>query len=395
MSGSDIALVLAVVSVAGILYPHLLYPLLLLVVHRFRRDPVRHVKALHPALTVVVAAYNEADYIVDCLDSIVGNGYPAPKISIIVGDDGSDDDTAGIVLDWARRHAGVDIVLHRCERSGKNGVLRRIIPLVRTDVTVFTDADTRLQAGALEELMAPFADDRTGAVLGKNDRGGKAFAGDSASEGEAMYRSMEDKVNVLESEVASTMASNGALYAVRTALLRPLPDSRVADDWMNVLFAILAGRRAVFTPHARAVEYRPNDMAMEMRRTVRTVASGFACVGHAKRLLSPTSGIVAWLLWSHRILRWLSPVFLVMLFVATILAVDNVLLFGLLFYGQFVLYALALLGHAAERFGSRIPVIGAIQFFVAMNMCFLAGMYRSCTGRRLDAWKPATERTDG
>jgi len=383
-----VGLTIAATAIAGIVYPHLIYPLLLWLVRRVVHRPL-HTQPISPTVTVVMAAYNEAEGIEACLRSIAASDYPSGRWSIVVGDDGSTDETASIVERLAAE-AAIPITLRRFPRSGKNAVISALISNVDTEVLVCTDADTRWYAGSLAALVAPFADAAVGGTVGRHlpAHSATATADDAGSKEDSGYRRFEERQNRMESEIASTVASNGAMYAVRRSVVRPLPNDRVADDWMQLLNAIAAGYRVVAAANADVTEVRPATMRSETRRTARTAASGMATVAAHWRLLMPSTGWTAWFLWSHRVVRWLSPLFLVALMVGTAMSVHATAWFGLLFYGQFAVYALALLGHAAARYGQSVPVASTCTYFVAMNAAFGLAMLRAVRRTRLDAWQP-------
>lgn len=387
MTMSDVGLVLAIVAVSGVLYPHLMYPILLWVVHRTWRRPVANGPYVGD-ITFVIAAYNEVDVIPDCLRSIKGATSAPERVTIILADDGSIDGTADVAAAMQQELAPVNLIVRRCGRGGKNAALRTVLPSVRTAIVVFTDADCRLAKGAIGQLLRPFMDSSVGAVIGSIDRSVGSTTDDGTQQ-EALYRRLEQWINAMESEVASTVVSSGALYAVRCELMEAIPDGRVADDWWNVLPVVKARKRIVVAVGARVVEYRPNTMTQEYQRTVRTASSGMRCLWGLRQMLHPRYGWTSWFLWSHRIMRWMGPVFLFVLLVSTFMLLEQPLLFGLLFYAQFALYAFAFLGHVAERTGLHIPVVGVIRYIVLMNLAFVGGAVRAIRGGRLDTWEPS------
>jgi hypothetical protein len=157
---------------------------------------------------------------------------------------------------------------------------------------------------------------------------------------------------------------------------------------MNVLAVAQQGRRIIFEPRARVVEERVNSLRAESRRTIRTVSSGIAAFLHASSLILPSAGWISFFLLSHRILRWASPLFVLLMIPATALTVSDPMIFGILFYGQALLYALALIGKSAARYGQHVPLASTCLFFVAMNISFLLAIVRVLSGRSLDTWTP-------
>ena len=226
---SDLGITLAIIAVVGVLYPHVLYPAFLYLISRVASRPLNEGDDLF-SIDVCIAAYNEEQYIVQCISSFIESDFPAERMRIRVGDDGSIDKTAFLVEELAAAHPAYDIAVIRFERSGKNAVINGLIQQTTKDIVVFSDADCTIERSALKHLLRPLTDATVGSVVGRTDRTDERVSRDAAEAGEAIHRSLDDFVNTLESSIHSTVTSNGALYAVRRERLESLPDHRVADD---------------------------------------------------------------------------------------------------------------------------------------------------------------------
>jgi cellulose synthase/poly-beta-1,6-N-acetylglucosamine synthase-like glycosyltransferase len=385
MTIDQIALLLAFGAVIGILYPHALYPVVLGLLRGIAAKPAR--SAPHVTrVDVCVAAHNEAAVIERCIRSILDQRYDPTLLRVVVGSDGSTDDT--VLRARAMRDASERITVLDLPRSGKNTTLNAIMAACTADIVVFTDADCVLHPDAITQLTQAFADERVGAAIGRNDRTMHSSADDAGTRNEALYRRMDDVVTAWESDIHSTVTSNGALYAVRRSLIEPLPGARVADDLYHLISIQRRGHRTVFVPTATAVELRENDMGREAVRTIRTASAGIATVFRAPSIALRWHGWPTFFHWSHRVMRWSGPFFLIVLFAASIMSVSNTTQFGVLFYGQLFAYALALLGYAADRFGQRVPIASQAQFFVLMNACFLLAWFRAAGASSIDRWEP-------
>lgn len=386
MIDATVTLIVVIACCVSIVYPHILYPVILGVLRRAVQPPQSDLSRAISSVDLCIAAHNEEELLPHVLTS-VDNAVPeGVQLRILVGSDGSTDDTVKVAAEHPLRNCS--IVVSDLSRRGKNAVINELMRLSDAEVLVFTDADCRLEPDALSHLLRRFSDGNIGGVIGCNDRRLVSSEDNSATSGEAIYRSLEDVVNEHESVLASCVASNGALYAIRRSIVRMIPNDRVADDFANVLSVLYSGKRVVFERSARVAEHRPTEMSGEFRRTVRTVASGLSAVAAYPSLLLPQQGLTAYFLWSHRIARWMSPFFLLIVFMMTWFVLHDTNVFGILFYSQFVFYALAFLGYASEKFGSRIPVIATIQFFVVMNIAMLVAWIRFVSKARADVWKP-------
>jgi len=129
---------------------------------RFRRStPVS--ADFGPAISVLIAAFNEEKVIAATLRAVLTNEYPA-AIEVLVVDDGSCDQTVAAVEKIARDDARVRLV--RQSNRGKAGALQRGLSLVQHEFVVFLDADTHVQSDTLRLLVGPMSDERVVAVSG-------------------------------------------------------------------------------------------------------------------------------------------------------------------------------------------------------------------------------------
>lgn len=388
MTLTDIGLLLAACAMFGLLYPHAIYPPLLWIISKYFAKPIIGLgRDLH-SIDVVLSAYNEEQLIGGCLSSIAESDYPGGLVRILVGDDGSTDATCTIIETVSESICQPEVKLFRYNRSGKNYVINALIGQSTADIIVFTDADCVFDKCALSAINESFNDDSVGAAVGILKGSADGSEPDTGIEGDVFYRKIEAQINLFESAIQSTVTSNGALYGLRRTLVRSISSESLADDWVNLLEVIRAGLRVVFNPKALAVERRRVTMSGEIQRTIRTAAAGMSTVWKYRALISPTNGWVSYFLISHKIIRWLSPLFMIALMIGTVFTMESTLLFGLLLYSQIFAYGFALLGYAASVNGQHVPVASAFQYFVAMNYSFLAAMLRFCGSRRNDRWNP-------
>ncbi|MEO3780745.1 bifunctional polysaccharide deacetylase/glycosyltransferase family 2 protein [Micromonospora sp. B11E3] len=128
-------------------------------VRRVRR-PRGHRPVVNAPVSVIVPAYNEAANIAATVRSLVDSAYPA--LEVIVVDDGSSDDTAGIVERLGLR--GVRVI--RQANAGKPAALNTGIRAARAQLLVLVDGDTVFQPDTIHRLVQGFADPAVGAISG-------------------------------------------------------------------------------------------------------------------------------------------------------------------------------------------------------------------------------------
>jgi cellulose synthase/poly-beta-1,6-N-acetylglucosamine synthase-like glycosyltransferase len=121
-----------------------------------------------PHITVVIAAHNEELVIENILQALLACDYPRERLTILPVNDRSTDRTREILDDYATRHPGVILPLHRTEgTAGKAAALREATLLARGEILIVFDADYTPGRGLLRQLVAPFFDARVGAVMGR------------------------------------------------------------------------------------------------------------------------------------------------------------------------------------------------------------------------------------
>ena len=114
-----------------------------------------------PLVSIVIAAYNEERYIRDCLGSLKRQTYS--PIEIVVVDDGSSDDTAGIAS-----REGARLLLQ--EHLGAGSARNRGAAVARGDILVFVDADMVMAPRFVECLTAPMLKGEARATFTKEIR---------------------------------------------------------------------------------------------------------------------------------------------------------------------------------------------------------------------------------
>lgn len=292
-------------AVAVPLYAYVGYPLLLRLVGR-RRPAARSSPepADRPMISITVPAYNEAAQIRDTIDSLLALDYPAEKRQILIVSDGSTDGTDQIVAEYA--DSGVELV-RTPERLGKTGAEHYARPMLRGEIIVNTDASIRIRPDALEPLIASFSDPTVGLASGRDVS--VASVSDDSNVGESGYVGYEMWVRALETRVGSIVGASGCFYAIRAELHRSnrLPEG-LSRDFAAALHTRESGFRAISVDSAVCLVPRTASLRSEYRRKVRTMARGLQTLFHKRALLNPFRyGSFAWMLFSHKLCRWLVP----------------------------------------------------------------------------------------
>lgn len=183
------------------------------------------------------------------------------------------------------------------------------------------------------------------------------------------------------------LGATGGVYAIRKTAFTPLPTNiSVTDDFLIPMDILMKGFRILFEPEAIAYEQLEPSVAGEFRRKVRIGAQNFNVLPFIAPLLNPRRGFVAFALWSHKVLRWLVPFFLLLLtgLVTALSPVSS--LYATLFDVTMVFWFLALIGYVADLAKIPLGYFGYPYYFCAMNFALFVGAFRSLLGLQKPTW---------
>lgn len=344
-----------------------------------------------PAITMIVAAHNEERCIVQKLENCLELDYPHDRLTLIFVTDGSTDGTAALLTAYAVPQDIQFNHLHAPERRGKLAAMNRAVAQVQTPVIVFSDANTLVNREALRAIARHFGAPQVGAVAGEKR---VRHAGNAGVEGvgEGIYWRYESLLKRLDAELYTVVGAAGELYAVRTSLYEESPADTIIEDFYLSLRIAGKGYRVAYAPEAYAVETHSASVAEEFKRKVRIAGGGIQAILRLPELLNPL--VHGWLTFqyvSHRVLRWtLAPLALPLLLLLNgWLARRGGVRYRLLFAGQVIFYAMALLGQVTEQVGYRVKLFYIPYYFCVMNGAVYAGLWRLLRGQQSAVWERA------
>lgn len=371
-------------SIASLAYVYGGFALLVAAVGRWRRRHVRKAP-ITPAVTLIIAAYNEEAVIAERLDNALAMDYPPDRLQIIVASDGSSDDTNAIV----RRYATRGVCLLALPRQGKIHALTGAVPHATGEILVFSDANTICDPLALRALVRNFADPAVGGVAGHTAYRLREGS-ESSSRGEHLYWDYDTWLKKMESLTGSIVSAHGGLYAIRRALYRPGADSSVTDDFAISTAVVEQGYRLVFDAAARATEFAVPEARHEFQRRVRLMTRGLRGVLMRRQLLNPSRyGFYAVVLFSHKVARRLSPVFLLALAVSSAYLSSEHTFYLVATAGQALFYTAAVGGFLLRRAGVGGLKVVYVPFFYCMaNAACAVALFQVLRGRQIELWQP-------
>lgn len=338
-----------------------------------------------PTVTVMVAAYNEEDIIEQKIENTLQLNYPKDKIQLIFITDGSSDRTENIISGYNEV-----TLLHEDVRSGKMAAIKRAIPYITGEITVFTDANTFLNTEAVNELVKHYQNPKVGAVAGEKRILVEASA-DASSAGEGFYWKYESKLKKWDYALYSNVGAAGELFSIRTALYQPVESDTIIDDHMIAMRIAEKGSIIAYEPEAYAMETASADVKEELKRKIRIAAGGIQSILRLKKAANPFHNPVFTFQYiSHRVLRWtITPflLFLVLILNGVIAWNTQAAFYQVLFGLQVLFYLLSLVGLYFEQRNIRVKALFIPYYFCVMNYAVLAGMLRYYRNNQSAAWE--------
>jgi cellulose synthase/poly-beta-1,6-N-acetylglucosamine synthase-like glycosyltransferase len=374
-------------AVILIVYTYILFPALVFLRGLVRRRPYKSAE-ITPRVSLIIAAYNEANSIGAKLDNILSLDYPRDRLEVLIASDGSNDGTDTIVHSYAEQ----GIRLLSLPRQGKAPALNAAVAASTGEILVFSDANSIYAPDAIRALVRPFADSEVGGVAGNQcylTRRSTSVTSDG--DGERSYWNFDRKLKQFQSQAGNTISATGAIYAIRRPLFRPVP-AGVTDDFATSTRVIAQGYRLVFAPDALAYEPVAGSSGAEFGRKVRLITRGLRAVLVMRELLNPFRyGFYAFQLFSHKVLRRLVVFPLLVLFLVSPLLWRNGLFYQAATLAQVGFYSFGALGMllAGTRLG-RSKVFTIPFFFCMVNTASLVATLNVLRGHRIELWE--TER---
>jgi len=338
-----------------------------------------------PRVSLVVAAHNEEKVIEEKVKNCLALDYPKDRLEIWVASDGSSDGTNEILAGYE----GQGIHVHRVEpRGGKTRALNLTVPMATGEVLVFSDANAMYRPDALRKLVRHFKEPKVGGVTGD-----VRLLNDDISFGqsEGLYYRYERWIQLMESRFHSIIGVDGAMYAIRRELFVPPSNNIILDDFVISMTVAAKGYRVLYDPESVATESATPDAAQEFRRKIRISAGAAQAIKQREGLPGPGQGRLLYCYLSHKVLRWLSPWFLLGVLIANLHLLGCGWGYVLFLAAQLAFYGAALVG--VRRSGGRMPRWVQVPFFfVLQNAAYLVGVVKGGLVEQRGTWE-RTERT--
>lgn len=363
-----------------VFYVYLGYPLLLAILSAlfWRRQPEPDYT---PRISIIIAAYNEATGIKSKIERTLSLDYPAEKMEVIVVSDCSTDGTDEIVegVEDTRVH-----LLRIPQRGGKTNAQNQGVLKAKGEILIFSDATTVYHPMALRYLVSNYRDLSVGAVSGRYQYFDETNSSPTGL-GTIAFWNYENLIKKLQSKIKTVSGCCGCIYSVRKSAYTAL-DPDIISDLVQPLMVLKQGLRVVFEDRARAYEETTQTTSEEFSMRVRVVTRAMRGILRVPELLNPFRyGWISFQLLSHKVLRWLIPFFLIVIFLSNLLLLkDHFYLYVFIAQALFYVSALLSLMLPLQKVSKLLTVP---LYFCVVNAAALVSIIQLTHDERYVVWE--------
>lgn len=370
-------------SIVLIIYTYFGYPMVLFFLSLLINKEVKR-GGITPEVTVIIPVHNEESIIGTKIRNCLDFDYPRNKLKIVVASDGSTDRTEEIVREFKSDQIRFIPLPYR---GGKVAAQNYAVQMCDSEIFVFTDAAISTSPDCVRLIVENFNDETIGVVSCTD----AIVAEEREPRGEKSYIRYDMMVRKYTSRISSIIGVTGGFYAVRREIAKGGWNPAFPPDFYVAIRSIKRRLRVIEDSRVKAYYKTAAKEWDELPRKVRTINRGMhALFAISNRtLMNPFKyGIVSLELISHKLFRWMTPFFFVVLLVSTIALFETSILARYLLIPQIGLYLLAAVAFfSSKKIGEMAPFKLA-NYFVIANMAILQAWGEFLMSKRYVMWQP-------
>lgn len=333
-----------------------------------------------PYVSIVMAAYNEEEHIEAKIKNCLSLDYPKDKLEIIIGSDGSDDETNEI----AKQYAGNEISFYpHTIRRGKMAVINDAVKNAKGEIIVFSDIYESFDVGAIKKLIHNFVDPSIGAVTGNHISNPSSTV---IGKGTLLYWRYQRWIQLTESRLETILSCDGTIYACRRGLFMPSREGTINDDKAVPMGIIKQGYRVVFEPEAIARGDLIHESKAFFNQKVRGQSGMYQIFWLFRGLFLPRKPLLWFIFLSHGVGPVIVSWFALMLLLSNF-ALYSTYPYNIILILQLLFYFASIVGLISHRLKLQIPLVHLPYFFVISIVASLVGFWGFIFDFQKATWK--------
>jgi len=385
----DLIIIIFFGSLFLILHTYIFYPVSIQLLSLLFRKNYKLDENILPKISILISAYNEERVIENTLTNLCQQNYAKEKFEIIVGSDGSTDKTNDIITQFVEKHSNINFVLFE-KRRGKKFVINDLVKKANGEVLVFSDSNTVYDKNAIAELAKYYTDDRVGGVSGRLELIEKSSSVATGNK-EATYWKYESWIKNCEGNLGYLIGANGGIYSIKKKYFVSMPpDVPVVDDLFLSLKILEQDKDMIYCIEAIASETIAPSVKLESERKARIIPRSFETIKQVKKLLFSKRLCISYNIWSHKIIRWFTPLLFSILLLSNIAIslYHEGIFYNVILFLQVVIIILGIVGYFITKLNLNIKIFQLFYYFLISNYALLKGFYRYFTKKYKPTWDP-------
>lgn len=379
------------IALIAIIHPYTSYPLFLFLKSRNKKDNFETFEKNElPFVSIIMAVHNEESILQQKIQSIFQNNYPQHLYEIVIGSDASTDETDNILENFSDQHNNFYYQIFS-ERKGKIVIINELAKKSKAEIIIFTDADVIFTKNTLYELVKYFKDTKIGLIDSNLQK--QATDKEGIAIQERLYMNFELSIKHKEGLIAGLMMGPfGGVYALRRKLFEPVPKNFLVDDFFINMKVLEKNYWSINNLKAIAYDNGTDDIQAEFKRKVRISTGNFQNLKAFSHLLCSKRILLSFCFFSHKVLRWLAPIFIILLFISSIILFNTALFYQI--FGVFLFFSLIspIIDYFLRKNGFHIILLRYISHYYYMNLGLLAGLLKYIKGVKTNVWEPTKRR---
>lgn len=370
-----------------ILHTYILYPVSIKFLTLLYHKNYKIDNDFKPQVSILISAYNEVKVLEKTILDLIASDYPADKLEIIVGSDNSTDGTNEILKKIGEKYKNLNCIFFD-KRRGKKFVINDIVKIAQGEILVFCDSNTIYKKDALKNLVKYYTDSRVGGVCGRLKLVESPQNFETGNQ-EKKYWDYESWIKNNEGKLGILIGANGGIYSIKRNLYTPMPEMEpVVDDLYLSLKILEKGKDFIYTSESEALETISPKVKSEFDRKVRIMPRNLETLKSLKSLIFSSRFLVSYALWSHKIIRWFSPILFILLLGLNMILFQSAGIFKILFFSQLMVYFSVLIGFVLNRMNLKIVPFLMIYYFFITNVALIVGLQKYLLKSHKSIWEP-------
>ena len=387
--------ILFFLSLAAIVHSYLFFPWLVNLLSKGKKANQVMYKPEDdlPFVSILVSVHNEDEVIITKIRSIYNTLYPLNKFELLIGSDASTDSTNLICKIYSENYDSLNFFPFKV-RQGKPAIINNLVDRARGNILILTDARVFFERETMYELVRHFRNPEIDIVGGNiiNEK----VSPKGISMQEKAFMSREIRLKYLEGLIwGKTMGVYGGVYAIRKEAFTKVPGNFTVDDFFITMQVLLKKRKVILDIDAITLEDVPDDLGVEFKRKIRISAGNFQNLRVFISCLFPPWSALSFVFFSHKVLRWFGPFFLVMILATNIYLAFSSGFFMYLLYIQTFLLILPIIDLILRKINLHIIILRFVTHFYFMNLALMLGFFRSIFGKKTSIWQPTRRQNIG